>query len=119
MPAAISSSPTRSFPARCAGLSPRDGRRTWPLVSGSWATAHPVQALPALESILLQDPNSDLRIEVCRTLAAFDSPEIPQVVLKGWKLLPQIVRVEAINLLAERKEWARELLGAVRHKQIL
>jgi putative heme-binding domain-containing protein len=39
-------------------------------------------------------------------------------VLKSWKEYPSSVRVDAVNLLAGRKEWARQLLAAVGRKEV-
>ncbi len=82
------------------------------------ATAHPAEGLRLLEDLLAHDPNVDLRCEVCRALAAYDSPEIARAVLAGWKGYAPPLRVEAVNLLAGRKEWARELLAALSRKEV-
>ena len=73
--------------------------------------------LPLLD-MLLKESDIELRQEVCRALAGYDGNEIPSGVLKGWKDYPPGVRVEAVNLLAGRKEWARELLIAVGDKRV-
>jgi putative membrane-bound dehydrogenase-like protein len=82
------------------------------------AVAHPPEALKTLTDLLAHDTNTDLRCEVCRALSAYNSPEIARIVLTGWKRYPPAVRVEAVNLLAGRKEWARELLAAVGRKDV-
>jgi putative membrane-bound dehydrogenase-like protein len=82
------------------------------------AAAHPADALQPLQQLLAGERDPDLRCEVIRTLAAYDRPEIAGVVLTNWKDLPGPVRVEAVNLLAGRKSWARELLTAVGQKQV-
>jgi putative heme-binding domain-containing protein len=86
------------------------------------AVAYPPEALPPLYELLAKDPSNAIRCEVCRALAAFDDdpkkPAVPKAVLAGWKGYPLEVRAEAVNLLAGRKEWARELLNAVGTKQV-
>jgi len=82
------------------------------------SAAHPPEALRPLEELLARDPNPDLRCEVCRTLSAYDDPQVPQAVLGGWKSYPPAVRVEAVNLLAGRKEWADQLLAAVGRNEV-
>jgi putative heme-binding domain-containing protein len=77
------------------------------------AGAHPATALQPLKEILRQETDNDLGAEVCRTLAAYNDKDIPKSVIAGWKRYSPTVRVEAIGLLAGRKEWARELLAAV------
>ncbi|HLJ93248.1 MAG TPA: PVC-type heme-binding CxxCH protein [Gemmataceae bacterium] len=79
---------------------------------------HPAEALRPLQNLLLQDPDANLRGEVCRALAAYDQPEVARTVLAGWKQYPPGVRVEAINLLSGRKEWARQLLAAVGNHEV-
>jgi putative membrane-bound dehydrogenase-like protein len=82
------------------------------------AAAHPADALRPLESLLARESSPELRVEICRALSAYTGSEIPQVVLKAWKTYPPAVRTEAVNLLAGRKEWARELLVALGHKEV-
>jgi putative membrane-bound dehydrogenase-like protein len=67
---------------------------------------------PLLE-MLLSENDVELRQEVCRALSGLDGDDIPAAVLKGWKGYPPPVRVEAVNLLAGRKDWAGKLLDAV------
>src|SRR5262249_43199363 len=77
------------------------------------ALAHPPKALPILRRLLAEDKSAEVRAEVCRTLAAYDDAEIAGAVLGGWKSYPPLVRGEAVNLLAGRKPWAKDLLTAV------
>jgi putative membrane-bound dehydrogenase-like protein len=80
--------------------------------------AHPVEALGPLEAMLKDDADPLFRCEVCRALGSYAQPEIARAVLAGWNRYPPAVRAEAVNLLAERKEWARELLAAVGRKEV-
>jgi putative heme-binding domain-containing protein len=82
------------------------------------AVAHSGEALAPLEDLLAQEASAELRGEICRALAAYDAPEIATRVLTGWKSYPAEVRVEAVSLLAGRKDWARELLAAVGRKEV-
>jgi putative heme-binding domain-containing protein len=82
------------------------------------AIAHPAEALRPLEELLIHEPDTLLRCEVCRVLGGYDKPEIARAVISGWKDYPPPVRVEAVNLLAGRKDWARELLAAVGSKEV-
>jgi putative membrane-bound dehydrogenase-like protein len=86
------------------------------------ALAHPAIALKPLLEIIARDPSPEVRDEAMRALGSYDTPEavkeIPGAVLAGWKDYPPEVRTEAVNLLAERKEWARELLAAVADKRV-
>jgi putative membrane-bound dehydrogenase-like protein len=79
---------------------------------------HPAEALGPLETLLKQETNADLLAEVCRALSAYSDPAIAKVVVSGWKQYPQPVRTEAVNLLAGRKEWAKQLLTAVGSKDV-
>jgi putative membrane-bound dehydrogenase-like protein len=82
------------------------------------AMAHPEDALHPLENLLKDETDAVLRCEICRTLGSYHQPEIARAVLAGWNHYPPEVRAEAVNLLAERKEWARELLAAVGRKEV-
>jgi len=80
--------------------------------------AHPVDGLGVLQGLVLAKENPDIRMEACRALAAYDQADIAPKVLSGWKSYPPALRAEAVNLLAGRKVWARELLLAVGKKQV-
>jgi putative heme-binding domain-containing protein len=80
--------------------------------------AHPMEALGPLQAVLKDEADPLLRCEVCRALASYDEPEIAGIVLAGWNRYPPEVRAEAVNLLAERKQWARQLLAAVGRKEV-
>jgi putative membrane-bound dehydrogenase-like protein len=80
--------------------------------------AKPAGGKEALLRILEVDRDADLRAEACRSLAGYDGPDVPGIVLGGWKGYPPAVRGEAVNLLAGRKEWARQLLAAVADKRV-
>jgi putative membrane-bound dehydrogenase-like protein len=82
------------------------------------AAAHPAEALEPLEKLLVADRSIDLRCEACRALSAYDNPGIAQFVLNAWKNYPPALRVEAVNLLAGRKEWAGNLLAAIGRKEV-
>jgi putative membrane-bound dehydrogenase-like protein len=75
--------------------------------------AHPPEAVKPLLGLLARDGDADVRSEACRALSGFNRPELARDVLAAWKQYPPIVRIEVVNLLAGRKEWAGELLTAV------
>jgi putative membrane-bound dehydrogenase-like protein len=80
--------------------------------------AHPPEALRPLQELLTGETDATIRSEACRALAAYEGVEVARAVVSAWKRYPPALRVEAINLLAGRREWARELLTAVGQKQI-
>ncbi len=82
------------------------------------ALARPPEARPVLLELLAKGDGDALRREACRALAGYDSPDVPRAVLAGWKGYPPALRVEAVNLLAARKSWARDLLDAVGAKRV-
>ena len=82
------------------------------------ALAHPLEARTVLLKLLARDRDTTIRREACRALSAYTNPEIPKAVLSGWKTYPLAVRVEAVNLLAARKNFARDLLIAVGDKRV-
>jgi putative membrane-bound dehydrogenase-like protein len=82
------------------------------------ALAHPPEGLKVLQGLVHAKDNVELRIEACRALASYDQLEVAHQVLSGWKSYPPALKAEAVNLLAGRKAWARELLLAVGKKTV-
>lgn len=80
--------------------------------------AKPPEALPVLREVLLTESSDLLRQEACRALAGYDHPGLAASVLGGWKRFSPPVKNEAIQLLAGRKAWAKELLAAVGDKKV-
>jgi putative membrane-bound dehydrogenase-like protein len=86
------------------------------------ALTHRDFALKPLLEMVSKESDPGVRAEAVRALSTYDSPEaikdIPGQVLAGWKVYPPEVRTEAVNLLAGRKEWAKQLLLAVGDKRV-
>jgi putative membrane-bound dehydrogenase-like protein len=86
------------------------------------ALTHRDFALKPLLEMVAGEGNAGVRAEAVRALSTYDSPEaiktIPGPVLAGWKGYPPEVRTDAVNLLAGRKEWAKQLLAAVGDKRV-
>jgi putative membrane-bound dehydrogenase-like protein len=82
------------------------------------AVALPPEAREPLLDILHGDKDLELRCEACRALSGYDSPDIAKRILADWKGYPPAVRIEAVNLLASRKEWAHAMLSAVGSKMV-
>ncbi len=86
------------------------------------ALTHRDFALKPLLEMVARESNAEVRAEAVRALSTYDGPEaikdIPGPVLAGWKGYPPPVRIEAVNLLAGRKEWAKQLLAAVGDKRV-
>jgi putative heme-binding domain-containing protein len=82
------------------------------------ALAHPPEGLKILPALVVGAGELSIRVEACRALAAYDSTEIPGRILASWKILPPTLRGEAVNLLAGRRPWARDLLAAVGNKTV-
>jgi putative membrane-bound dehydrogenase-like protein len=80
--------------------------------------AHPSEALQPLENLVARESNLEIRTEACRALAAYESGEVPNILLRNWKAYPPALKSEAVNLLAGRKAWARALLTVVGDKSI-
>ncbi|HWY88028.1 MAG TPA: PVC-type heme-binding CxxCH protein, partial [Gemmataceae bacterium] len=77
------------------------------------ALAHPLEGQKVLRDLLVNEEATEIRVEACRALASYDSPELAGSLLEGWKKYPPALRGETVNLLAGRKAWARDLLTAV------
>ena len=82
------------------------------------AAVKPPEALSQWQELLISEKDDQLRVEILRALAGYSDPGIAARVIAGWKQYPQAVRVEAINLLASRRSWAKEMLDALGRKEI-
>jgi putative membrane-bound dehydrogenase-like protein len=78
---------------------------------------HP-EALSTLISMTRQEQSLPVRVEAMRSLAMLNNLGIARDVLEFWSKYPPEVRSEAANLLAGRKEWAKQLLDAVGAKKV-
>ncbi len=77
------------------------------------ALAHPANAETVLRDLVLANEATELRVEACRALTGYDSPELARLLVKNWKQFTPALRNEAVSLLAGRKAWAKDLLAAV------
>lgn len=77
--------------------------------------AKPQAALDPLLKIAKSEEVNELRVEAIRALASFDGA-VGKVLLADYPKLPRNLKGEIINVLAGRKEWAKELLDAVGKK---
>ncbi len=82
------------------------------------AVARPVEAVRPLLDVLTKERDEELRRAAATALGGFTAGEIPGAIIGSWKDFPPSVRVECVNALRSRKEWARELLTAVGKGQI-
>jgi putative heme-binding domain-containing protein len=78
---------------------------------------HP-DALALCVSMSRQESDPVVRLEACRSLAAFDRPEVGRDILAFWDKYPPEVKREMLNVLKTRKEWARQLLDALGQKKV-
>ncbi len=60
----------------------------------------------------------ELRSSALASLARFDAPWVPRVVLAEWTRLEPELRPWAIELLTQRRAWAEQLLDAIGRKEI-
>lgn len=67
---------------------------------------------------LLASGRTDLQLAAIRSLRMTASDEVPQLVLKNWKVYTPTVRGEAINALTSRTAWSSALLDAVAIKNV-
>jgi putative membrane-bound dehydrogenase-like protein len=82
------------------------------------ALVHPLEALPVLQALVAGDKSTAIRCEACRALSGYDHRDMPQKILAGWRTYPPELRVDAVSLLAGRKNWAAALLNAVGKKAV-
>ena len=76
------------------------------------------ESVAVLLKIVRSDSTDAVRAEAVRALANFDRPKLGAELLAGWKTYPKGLRPDVVNTLATRKEWAKELLGAMANKTV-
>ncbi len=84
----------------------------------SLALARPDTALQPLIKLAISDSANELRVEAIRALASFDAPAVPMELLANYEGRPKNLKGEIVNVLAGRKEWAKQLLEAVGQKKV-
>lgn len=67
--------------------------------------------LPPILQNLLQDPT--MRVSALRALAAYDDPKTPELILQIYPRLTAAEKLEALNTLASRISFAKQLLAAL------
>ncbi len=76
------------------------------------------ETVPVLLKLVRSDSTDAVRAEAARALANFDQPKLGAELLAGWSNYPKGLRPDVVNTLATRKEWAKELLGAMARKTV-
>ncbi|HLW68314.1 MAG TPA: PVC-type heme-binding CxxCH protein [Gemmataceae bacterium] len=76
------------------------------------------EAFPVLLEFVKTDASPEVRQEALRAIAAYNRKEIPGELLGNWAKLSPPLRAEAANILAGRREWAKQLLDAVGSKKV-
>lgn len=77
------------------------------------AEIHPDAAQDILLSLVTSTKDPELRGGALGALQSYDSPKIGSTVVEGLSSFDESSRYVALNLLASRKFWARDLLTAV------
>lgn len=73
-------------------------------------------ALAGLLQSLLKD--KDLREQAVKGLATIDDPKTPAAILGGYPTFDASTRLAAVNALAVRTAWAKDLMAAVKEKKV-
>jgi putative membrane-bound dehydrogenase-like protein len=60
----------------------------------------------------------ELRAEAIRALSGFDAPQLAKDLLADWAKYPPALKGEIVQALSGRKDWASELLAAVKAKKV-
>ena len=81
-------------------------------------TLKPADATSLLIRLVHADAVLAIRVEAARSLAAFDNPTVPKLLLDEWKTHPRELRQEIVNTLSSRKEGAKRLLAAMADKTV-
>lgn len=78
------------------------------------------KSLSTLEPLveIVRGKEEALKAEAIRALGGFDSPAVAKMLLQSWPKLSPVLRNESVNVLAGRKDWATELVAAIRSKAV-
>jgi putative heme-binding domain-containing protein len=82
------------------------------------AEIHPASAAPVLLGVVKTSKDADLQAASLGALLAYDDPQIGEAIVGLLGALSADVRPSALNLLASRKAWAKQLLGAIDAGQV-
>jgi putative membrane-bound dehydrogenase-like protein len=74
---------------------------------------HKDKELQILADLLSASISQPVQRAVLEAIGRSRSPQVPQLVLTGWKLLAPSLRQSLITLLLSREEWAQALLEAI------
>jgi putative heme-binding domain-containing protein len=78
------------------------------------ALGRPPEGLHLLPVLIKRKTERDsLRIEAVRALSGYDKAFIAKDLLSEWKSYPAPVKSEVVQLLISRREWSKDLLGAI------
>lgn len=70
-------------------------------------------AVPELLRLALTNGPADLRVAACAALQIYDDASIGRAVVAAWSRLPASIQPAALNLLASRAGWSRDLMSAI------
>jgi putative membrane-bound dehydrogenase-like protein len=76
------------------------------------------QARATLPTLLNSGQPAEVQSAAARALAAFDQPEVAEVLLRYWKGYTPALRAEVVGLLLGRRGWIDPLLSAVEGRTV-
>jgi putative heme-binding domain-containing protein len=82
------------------------------------AEIHPPAALPPVRALFESTADAAVQNAALSVLQGYDTPDVGQSILVRLKGLPETVRPTALQVLASRKAWSRQLLLQVAEGQI-
>jgi putative membrane-bound dehydrogenase-like protein len=77
------------------------------------------QDLKILAGLLVPQVSEDLQSAAVTGLGRLREPQVPDVLLRGWKGYSPALRSQAVEVLLRRDEWLQAVLDAVEAKQVL
>jgi putative heme-binding domain-containing protein len=80
---------------------------------------HQPQDLATLAGLLVPQTADDLQAAAVATLGRLHDPEVPQVLVRGWKGYGPTLRSQVLDVLLRRDAWVKATLDALEAKQIL
>src|SRR5262249_33061562 len=80
---------------------------------------HQKEDLAALTDLLTPQTPDDLQAAAVATLGRLRDPNVPEVLLKGWRGYGPGLRSQVLDVLFRRPDWLKAALDAVEKKQVL
>ncbi|HEY7423727.1 MAG TPA: PVC-type heme-binding CxxCH protein [Gemmataceae bacterium] len=82
------------------------------------AHAAPNAVIPTLERLLEKESTPELRRAAVQTLATFDRPEVPKILMAAWPTCTPVIRQEIVNAMLAQPDRVAALLDEIEAQRV-